>query len=86
MPLLLLRPERVLFRSRFGQRGIILSHFGVVGEVALHVAVQQIALFQAQRLAPGSEPFQFGRVNGPSPLDSVTPRLTRGLKARRRVL
>src|SRR5438309_12047932 len=63
--LLLLRPERVLFRSRFDQRGIVLSHFCVVGEVALHVAVQQIALFQAQCLAPCSEPLQLRCVNGP---------------------
>ncbi len=62
--LLLLLPERISFVGRLFQSGVVVRHFRVVGNVALDVAVQKIALFQPQRLTPLNEPFHLCRVNG----------------------
>ena len=61
--LLLLLPNRVLFGGGFGQSGVVLGNLGIVGNVTLRVAVEKIALFQAQSFAPGGESLQFCRVN-----------------------
>jgi hypothetical protein len=39
----------------FFESGIVLRGFGIVSAVALDVAVEEVALFQSQRFAPGGE-------------------------------
>jgi hypothetical protein len=59
-------PERIFFRGRFGQRRVVFRDLGVVSDIALHIAAQEVALLYMQCFTPGGQARQFIRVIGPA--------------------
>ena len=60
--------QRFFSAASFWSGGIIFSNFRIVGEIALRIAVEKIAL--KRNACSSGEPFHFRRVNG-SPLIKV---------------